>query len=131
MSQRRSIFAWQPGYAVLAVVVFLAEVAIALWVRDCFIRPYLGDVLAVILVYLALRAVTAMRVLPAAFAAFMIGVGVELAQWLTLADHLRLAEDGMARVALGSHFDIHDILCYAVGAAIIVVAERWRQSRSD
>ena len=125
------ILRWRPGYAVLAVSVFLIEVAIALWVRDRFIRPYLGDVLAVLLVYFALRAVTALRVFPAVLNAFGVGVAVELAQWLRLSDHLGLAEGSAARVALGSHFDFHDILCYAAGAAIILIVERWRQTPGD
>ena len=48
----------RPGYAVAATVVFLIEVAIALWVHDDLIRPHGGDALAVVLVYLGLRAIT-------------------------------------------------------------------------
>ena len=46
------------GYALAALVLFAVEVVIALFVRDAFVRPYLGDVLAVMLVYAVLRAVT-------------------------------------------------------------------------
>jgi hypothetical protein len=45
-------------YAITALAIFAIEVLIALFVRDAFIRPYLGDVLAVALVHTALRAVT-------------------------------------------------------------------------
>ena len=38
---------------------------IALFVRDAFIRPYIGDVLAVALVYTALRAIVPLTMIPA------------------------------------------------------------------
>ena len=44
------------GYAAAAVAVLLVEIGIALFVRDRVVRPYGGDVLAVIGVYLAARA---------------------------------------------------------------------------
>ena len=39
------------GYLAAFVILFLIEAAIALWVHDRFIRPYIGDVLVVVLVY--------------------------------------------------------------------------------
>lgn len=117
---------WRPRYALAALLLFLIEVAIALWVRDRFVRPYLGDVLAVILVYLALRAVTGLRVAPAALAAFLVGLLVEIGQAVDLLGHLGLADQRIARVVLGTSFSIADIICYAAGAAIVLLAERWR-----
>ncbi|MBB6426457.1 DUF2809 domain-containing protein, partial [Sphingopyxis sp. JAI128] len=92
---------WRPRYALAALLLFLIEVAIALWVRDRFVRPYLGDVLAVILVYLALRAVTTSRVAPAALAAFFVGLLVEIGQVVDLLALLGLADQGILRVVLG------------------------------
>ena len=37
-------------YFRLTVILFLIEVAIALFIKDRFIRPYLGDVLVVMLI---------------------------------------------------------------------------------
>ena len=56
---------FSPFYALAALVVFVTEICIALYVHDAVIRPYIGDSLAVILVYLTLRAVTPMSVLQA------------------------------------------------------------------
>ena len=39
---------WRPGHALAAVILLVVEVLIALSVRDRFVRPYLGDVLAVV-----------------------------------------------------------------------------------
>lgn len=38
-------------YFALASLVFVMEVCIALFVKDKFVRPYVGDVLVVILMY--------------------------------------------------------------------------------
>lgn len=123
----RAALAWRPGYALAALLVFLVEVGIALWVRDRFVRPYLGDVLAVVLVYLALRAVTTLRVVPAALAAFAVGVLVELGQAINLLGHLGLAGNRVARVVLGSAFSLGDLLCYAAGAVLVILVERMRE----
>ena len=55
------------------ILVLMLEVVIALFVHDRIIRPYLGDSLAVVLVYLGGRAVT-----PLGGLAFLAG-------WLCLA----------------------------------------------
>ncbi|MCW5910752.1 MAG: DUF2809 domain-containing protein [Cyclobacteriaceae bacterium] len=39
------------NYLVWSLAIFIAEVLIALFVHDSFIRPYVGDVLVVILIY--------------------------------------------------------------------------------
>ena len=118
---------WQPGYAIAAILVFLVETAIALWVRDGFVRPYLGDVLAVILVYLVLRAITTLRILPAALAALAIGLAVEIGQAMNLLELLGLSNHAVARVVLGTSFSVGDLFCYTAGAAIAVLAEYRRE----
>ena len=50
------------AYGIAALILLVVEVLIALFVNDQFVRPYLGDVLAVVLVYASLRAVTPMGV---------------------------------------------------------------------
>ncbi|WP_447765657.1 ribosomal maturation YjgA family protein [Sphingopyxis panaciterrae] len=125
--RRLAMLSWRPGYALAALFLLLVEVAIALWVRDNFVRPYLGDVLAVILVYLALRAVTTLRPVPAALAALAVGVVVEIGQAIDLLGLLNLSDNRVARIVLGSSFGVGDLFCYAAGAAIAVLAEQARK----
>ena len=117
---------FQPGYALLALGLFLIEVAIALFVRDRFVRPYAGDTLAVILVYAALRAAFRIDGIRAAAIAFLIAVAVEFAQLLRLLDLLGLHDNRIARTVLGYGFEWKDILAYAAGALIVLGVERWR-----
>jgi hypothetical protein len=122
MSRRRMQF--HRGYALLALAVLAVEVVIALYVRDRFVRPYLGDVLAVVLVYLGLRAVTRLRVNAAAACALGIAVLVEVGQLYGFVHRIGLGDYKVARIIFGTGFDLRDLLAYAAGALIVVVIER-------
>jgi len=84
-------------------------------------------VLAVVLVYLGLRAVTRIGVAGGALTAFVIGCLVEIAQWLDVLHALGLKPDSVSGTILGSTFDWSDILAYAVGATAVLLVERLRR----
>ncbi|ATY31280.1 ribosomal maturation YjgA family protein [Sphingomonas psychrotolerans] len=117
------------GYALLTLGLLLIEIGIALFVRDRFVRPYLGDTLAVILVYTALRAAFRIEVIPAAAIAFLIAAVIELGQLLRVLDWLGLQGNPIARTVLGYGFEWRDFLAYAAGALIALAAERVRARR--
>ena len=110
-------------YLIAAIVVFGIEVVIALFVRDAFVRPYLGDVLAIVLVYTALRAVTPLRLGSALATTLAIAVLIEVAQATKLLSALGLGDNRLARIVFGGSFDWLDLLAYGAGAVVIVVVE--------
>lgn len=112
------------GYALAAVILLAIEVVIALYVRDRFVRPHLGDTLAVLLVYCGLRAATRIGIVPAATAAFAVAALVELGQLVGILDLLGWRDSPLARTLLGTGFDWKDFLAYAAGAIVAVMAER-------
>ncbi|WP_109806617.1 DUF2809 domain-containing protein [Sphingosinithalassobacter portus] len=112
------------GYALAALAVFLIEVAIALYVHDGFVRPLLGDTLAVILVYCGLRTMLPIGVRTAALSALAIAFAIEFSQLIGLADMLGLTHGSPWRLVIGSHFDWRDLIAYAVGVAVIALIER-------
>ena len=118
--------AFRPGYAAAALAVFAIEAAIAAFVHDGFVRPHLGDSLAVVLVYLGLRAVTRLGVTPATGWALGIAVGIEIGQYFHFARALGLGGNAIALVVLGSGFDPLDLLAYAAGALAVIAVERLR-----
>lgn len=122
-------FIFRASYALAALAVFLIEVVIASWVRDAVVRPYGGDVLATILVYLGLRAITNLKVMPAALMALAISFLVESAQALDLVTRLGLAHNETARTVLGTSFAVGDLVAYSVGALLVIVVERLRGAR--
>lgn len=114
------------GYALATVLIFAIEVAIALYVHDAIVRPYIGDSLAVILVYTALRAVTPLRVTAAMLTALSIAFAIEFGQLFGILDLLHLRGFAVARIVLGSSYETADLFAYAAGAAVALILERLR-----
>ena len=114
------------GYAGLAAAVLVVEIGIALFVRDRVVRPYGGDVLAVIGVYLAVRAVTGWRVDSCVTLALGVALLIELGQLGGLTARLGLADGSAAAVALGRGFDPLDLLAYMLGGLVVLAVERMR-----
>jgi hypothetical protein len=131
MDQRLKVMTIRLPYALATMVVFVIEVFIALFVRDRFIRPYIGDVLAVVLVYLALRAVTTLRVVPALAITLAIAAAIEFGQLFNLLGALGLRHNQIARIILGGSFDVQDFAAYAVGACSVVLVEWIRKARMN
>jgi hypothetical protein len=117
-------------YALAAAAIFAVEVAIASFVHDSFVRPYVGDSLAVALVYCVLRAATPLGVISAAAFALAIAFAVELGQLIGLLHLLGLDGSRLARIALGTDFEPLDFLAYATGALGVLAAERMRRRTS-
>jgi Protein of unknown function (DUF2809) len=117
------------GYFILAVLLFVIEVLIALFVRDRFIRPYGGDVLVVMLVYCAVRSFFVLRPLPLAIGVLIFSFTVEFLQYLNIVDILGLRNSEVASTVIGTLFEWGDLLAYVVGIVIILIFEYYRQKR--
>lgn len=110
-------------YCGAAALLLAAEVCIALFVHDAFVRPYLGDVLVILLLYCLGRGVLEIRgswLVPGVTA---LGVLAEGLQALRLADRLGLGPASPLRIILGSTFDWADLLCYLAGGLILALWE--------
>ncbi len=116
------------GYALAAGLLFAIELLIALFVRDAVIRPYIGDALAVVLVYLGLR-VFGLPVATAIVAALAIACAIEVGQYFHLIDRLHLRGRMWARFLLGGSFDLRDFAAYGLGAAVVALVETVRQRK--
>ncbi len=106
-------------YAAAFVVLLLVEVLIALFVHDSFVRPYLGDMLVVVVVYCAARIVFPDRFWLMSAAVFLFAAAVELVQLTGLSD--LFPEGGLIATVLGSTFDPKDLLCYAAGSVLCLL----------
>ena len=111
-------------YAIVFVLLLFVEVMIALYVHDTFVRPYVGDMLVVILVYSFTRIFIPERCRLLPLYVFLFAAGVEVLQYFKLIQVLGLENNRFLRVVLGSVFDIKDIVCYGVGSILLEVYER-------
>lgn len=114
-------------YLTGAAALFAVLVGIALFVHDGIVRPYGGDFLVVILIYLLVRGLTAFGRWKTAGAVFAFACGVELAQASGLVAKLGLGGNAAARVIIGTHADVTDIALYAAGVTVAALLDRpWR-----
>lgn len=116
--QMRKKIAWNAAYFLAFLFFTAVEVAIALFVRDAFVRPYLGDVLVVVVVYCFARSfLPAWRMLPAGV--FLFAAAIEVSQYFGLVARLGLQNNRVLAVMLGSTFDWADLLCYFCGCVLL------------
>lgn len=110
-------------YIVATIILFVTEVLIGLYVHDSFVRPYLGDVLVVILIYTFIRMFIPdnFRLLPLFI--FIFAAGVEILQYFDIVTVLHLENDPLMRTVIGSSFDVRDILCYFTGCLVTGIWE--------
>lgn len=110
-------------YAMALVLLLLIEVMIALYVQDSFIRPYVGDILVVIVLYCFIRILIPEKFSLLPLYIFLFAAGVEVLQYFRLVELLGLENNTFLRVLIGSVFDLKDIGCYGVGCVILGVIE--------
>ena len=115
------------GYCAAALLVLAIELVIALFVRDAFVRPYVGDTLAVVLLYTAALAVLELPRATVALGSLGVALLVDLGQGMGLLDWLGLADVTVARVVLGTFCDPHDCVAYAAALPLIALCDpTWR-----
>ncbi len=124
--QKKRVF-----YLIVAISVFMVELFIALFVRDRFIRPYVGDMLVVILIYTFLRVIfpEKPRLLP--LYVFLFAAAVEGMQAINIVELLGLQDSRFFSVLIGTTFDWKDIACYAVGCVLLGLWEYWLWKRGN
>ncbi|MEO0984387.1 MAG: DUF2809 domain-containing protein [Cyanobacteria bacterium J06639_14] len=111
-------------YFVWSAILFLIEVWIAIFVKDDFIRPYVGDVLVVILIYTTVRTFFKVAILPTAIAVLLFAFGVEILQYFKIVEILGLESSTIARTVIGTTFVWEDLLAYTVGVLILLGLEK-------
>lgn len=110
-------------YLIGFIIILIVEVFIALYVHDNVIRPYVGDILVIICIYLLLRTIIPEKIKYLSLYVLILAIAVEIMQYFNFTDILSL-QNKILKVALGSTFDIKDIVCYVIGYIIIILFEQ-------
>lgn len=105
-------------------VLFLVELLIALFVRDSFVRPYVGDYLVVMLLYCAVRTLLDAPVLKIAVGVLAFSYLIELLQYFGLVKRLGLEHNTIAKTVIGYGFEWKDMLAYTLGVLTVLIIER-------
>ena len=118
------------AFLAVAGVILVAEIYIAVCVKGGFVRHYLGDVLAVILLYALARAIFSVPPSNLPLKIFTFAAALEIAQYFGVVQILGI-ENKILKIMIGGTFDLADLLCYAAGCILAGVYEKFEKRRSD
>ena len=119
-------------YAIIFITLLCVELCIALFVRDDFVRPYIGDVLVTVLLCCLCRIAVPNGVPALPVYVFLFAALVEAAQYIDVVKLLGWEDNAILSTLIGRTFSWADILCYGVGCVAFWAAEkrvifRWKE----
>jgi Protein of unknown function (DUF2809) len=122
-------FGFSRKYAILSIVLLGIEIFIALFIQDRLVRPVVGDMLVVILIFSICRSVIKANNFWLAFCVLAFSFAVEIGQYFNLISILGLQSFELARIIIGTTFDFHDLLAYSAGILLIFIIEILEKKR--
>jgi hypothetical protein len=120
---------FRPKYGLMAIIFFIIEVLIALYVHDSFVRPIVGDYLVVFLVYCAVFTFWHGPFLTAAITTLLFAYLIETLQYFRFVHYMGWEKYRIVAVALGTGFSWIDMLAYTLGFLTILSIEYWRTTQ--
>lgn len=117
--------------AMIFFLLLAVEFIIARHVHDRFFRPYVGDVLVVMVLYFAIRSISVWKVRMLPLWIFLFAAGVESLQYVQIADLLGAKKYPILRIIVGATFDVKDIVCYGIGCILLGVYEVLRRRKHN
>ena len=116
-------FSFSLKYLFLTIFLFLIELGIALFVKDTIIRPFVGDVLVVVLIYCFLRIFLQGAAWKIALGVLIFACLIEIGQYFDYVKLLGLENNRILSVAMGRTFEWTDFLAYFTGFLLIILLE--------
>lgn len=104
-------------HVLLTLLLFAEEIYIGVMVHDRFVRPYVGDLLVVMLLYFFVRIFFVKKPVFLSVWILLFAIFVELTQLLPLVDVLGI-KNKLIRVLMGTSFAWGDMLAYLMGSVI-------------
>lgn len=117
-------------YFVLFIILLLLEIFIAIYIHDSIIRPFVGDLLVVILIYSFAMSFIRWNKMYISVWVLISACIVELGQYYHLVEVFGI-DNKILRVALWNSFDRKDILAYILGIGLVIVAEKYIDNRDS
>lgn len=112
----------------LNIALLAVLIVIALYVKDQFIRPFVGDILVVFWIYLFIKTFIKISSYELVHFVLLFCFSVEIAQFYDLVSILGLQDNKIASIVLGATFDWFDLLAYLIGWFVILMIEKARAS---
>ena len=115
-------------YAALFFAVLLTEIFIALFVKDNFVRPYVGDVLVTILLCCLCRTAVPKGAPALPVYVFIFAAVVEVAQYFDVVKLMGVENSVFLSTLIGRSFSFVDLICYGIGCLVFWAAEKAARS---
>ncbi len=116
-------------YLIATITLFIIELFIGFFVQDKIIRPFIGDLLVVILLYCFVKSIFNITTTKAAIYVLIFAYFIEIMQGLKLVEFIGLSNYKIARILIGTTFSWKDIVCYTIGIAVVIITEKLRYSK--
>ncbi len=110
-------------YLAITIFLFITEILIAMYLKSGFIRHTFGDYLVVILIYTFVKSFVSVNPLKLAFAVWLFSFFIEFLQLLDVLSILGLHQNHLAKLILGTTFQISDLVAYTLGILTILFIE--------
>jgi Protein of unknown function (DUF2809) len=117
------MFQFNLKYLLFTIILFLTELVIALFIKNTVIRPFVGDVLVVALVYCFLRIFLQIDYRKLAVAVLLFAFTIEILQYFDYVKLLGLENNRVLSVAMGRTFEWLDFVAYFAGLLLIILFE--------
>lgn len=112
------------NYFIAFIILFLIEVAIALFFKQGFIRHTFGDFLVVILLYCFFKSFLKGSALPIAVVTLCIVYIIEFLQLMDFLKYLGLEHNKWVNLVFGNSFSVQDLVAYTIGIAVTLYMEK-------
>mgnify|MGYP003669856303 CR=1 FL=1 len=122
-------FRFKTKYFLIFLLLLMVEIAIAIFLKEGFIRYTVGDFLVVILMYCFFKSVIKMKSHHMAIATLFIAYSIEFLQLANIIQFLGLQEYKSVELVLGNHFSVQDLIAYSLGVMFILFLDPANRSR--
>jgi uncharacterized membrane protein len=117
----RKYLIFNKNYFIVTFILFIIELLIAFYLHDKIIRPYIGDLLVVILIYTFVKSFLKIGVNKLAFYVLIFAFVIEWLQYINFITLIGLQNNQLAKIVFGNSFEWIDIAAYIGGIAIVLL----------
>jgi hypothetical protein len=118
-------FTFERKYLLLTLILFAVEICIALFIKDTFVRPFVGDALVVALIYCFFKIFLDLSYRKLAFGVFLFACVIEILQYFDYVALLGLENNRGMSTILGRTFEWMDFAAYFAGFLFIILIENF------
>lgn len=122
--EREVMFNYNHIHFFIFSILFITEVAIALFIHDQFIRPYLGDYLVIFLLYYFTASFVKTKPTYIIIGILLFSYFIEMLQYLNIVDYFQI-KNKILRIVIGNTFSYEDLIIYTLaGISLYLIKSR-------